>query len=65
VIDHDLKDLDEWSKKWLMSFNPDKTEILLFSNTDIPELIKFIRISRPTIIPYRHTSQACSKIGLI
>jgi hypothetical protein len=20
VIDHDLKELDEWSKKWLMSF---------------------------------------------
>jgi hypothetical protein len=38
VIDHDLKDLDEWSKKWLMSFNPDKTEIMLFSNTEIPEL---------------------------
>jgi hypothetical protein len=37
VIDHDLKELDEWSKKWLMSFNPDKTEIMLFSNTDIPE----------------------------
>ena len=25
-------------KKWLMSFNPDKTEIMLFSNTEIPEL---------------------------
>ena len=38
VIDHDLKELDEWSKKWLMTFNPDTTEIMLFSNTDIPEL---------------------------
>ena len=38
VIDHDLKELDEWSKKWLMSFNPDKTEIMLFSNTEILEL---------------------------
>ena len=38
VIDHDLKELDEWSKKWLMSFNRDKTEIMLFSNTEIPEL---------------------------
>jgi hypothetical protein len=36
VIDHDLKELDEWSKKWLMTFNSDKTEIMLFSNTDIP-----------------------------
>jgi hypothetical protein len=38
VIDHDLEELDEWSKKWLMTFNSDKTEIMLFSNTDIPEL---------------------------
>ena len=37
VIDHDLKELDEWSKKWLMTFNSEKTEIMLFSNTDIPE----------------------------
>jgi hypothetical protein len=37
VIDHDLKELDEWSKKLLMSFNPDTTEIMLFSNTNIPE----------------------------
>jgi hypothetical protein len=37
VIDHDLKELDEWSKKLLMTFNSDKTEIMLFSNTDIPE----------------------------
>jgi hypothetical protein len=39
VIDHDLKELDEWSKKLLMTFNSDKTEIMLFSNTDIPELV--------------------------
>ena len=32
-----MKELVEWSKKWLMSFNPDKTEIMPFSNTDIPE----------------------------
>ena len=37
VIDHDLEELDEWPKKWLMTFNSDKTEIMLFSNTDIPE----------------------------
>ena len=38
MIDHDLKELDECSKKWFMSFSPDKTEIMLFSNTDIQEL---------------------------
>jgi hypothetical protein len=31
VIDHNLKELDEWPKKWLMTFNSDKTEIMLFS----------------------------------
>jgi hypothetical protein len=29
VINHDLHELGDWSKIWLMSFNPDKTEIML------------------------------------
>jgi hypothetical protein len=28
VINHDLHELDDWLKRWLMSFNPDKTEIM-------------------------------------
>ena len=32
VITHDLHELGDWSKRWLMSFNPDKTEIILFKN---------------------------------
>ena len=38
VVDRDLKELDEWSAKWLMSFNPEKTEIMIFSNVDTPDL---------------------------
>ncbi len=38
IIDLDLRELDAWSKKWLMSFNPDKTEIMIFANTEIPAL---------------------------
>ena len=38
VISHDLVELDEWSKKWLMSFNPDKTEVMLFSNVETADL---------------------------
>ena len=34
VIDHDLYELSIWSNKWLMSFNPNKTEIMIFSNRD-------------------------------
>ena len=50
LIDHDLQELDECSQKWLMSFNPDKTEIMLFSNTDIPELnfFKFLSLTMST-----------------
>jgi predicted HAD superfamily phosphohydrolase YqeG len=32
VIDHDLNEMDLWSKMWLMSLNSDKTEIMIFSN---------------------------------
>jgi hypothetical protein len=39
VIAHDLNEMDIWSKKWLMSFNPDKTEIMIFSNRSVPEKI--------------------------
>jgi hypothetical protein len=34
VINHDLHQLGDWSKRWLMSFNPDKTEIMLFKNVE-------------------------------
>ena len=35
VINHDLCELNTWFTKWLMSFNPDTTEIMVFSNTDV------------------------------
>ena len=41
VINHDLCELNTWSTKWLMSFNPDKTEIMLFSNTDVRYNLNF------------------------
>jgi hypothetical protein len=34
VINHDLHEPGDWSKRWLMSFNPDKTEIMLFKNVE-------------------------------
>ena len=34
VINHDLHELGDWSKRWLMSFNPDKTEMMLFENVE-------------------------------
>ena len=41
VINHDLLELNAWSRKWLMSFNPKKTEILFFSNTGNIDNIEF------------------------
>jgi hypothetical protein len=41
VIAHDLNEMDIWSKTWLMSFNPDKTEIMIFCNRSVPENLDF------------------------
>jgi hypothetical protein len=41
VINHDLLELNAWSSKCLMSFNPEKTEILFFSNTGNIDNIEF------------------------
>jgi hypothetical protein len=41
VINHDLNKLSTWSGQWLMSFNPDKTEIMICSNMEIPNNVNF------------------------
>ena len=41
-------------KKWLMSFNPDKTEIMIFSNHSIPENIDFISNGKSVPITTSH-----------
>ena len=33
IINDDLKHLHEWARRWLITFNPPKTEVLLISNT--------------------------------
>ena len=33
IINDDLRHLHEWACRWLISFNPSKTEVLLISNT--------------------------------
>ena len=40
VIEHDLNKLSTWSEKWLMSFNPDKTEIMICSNMEMNKQLK-------------------------
>ena len=34
VINHDLHELGDWPKRWMMSFNLDKTEIMIFKNAE-------------------------------
>ena len=41
IMAHDLNEMDILSKKWLMSFNPAKTEIMIFSNRSVPENVDF------------------------
>ena len=55
VINHDLLELNAWSRKWLMSFNPEKTEILFFSNTGNIDNIEFSFNGKS--IPQRWTLQ--------
>jgi hypothetical protein len=53
---HDLNEMDIWSKKWLMSFNPNKTEIMIFSNRSVPENldVSFNGKSVPITTSHKH-----------
>lgn len=34
ILNNDLKEISNWSKQWLVNFNPAKTEALFFSRSD-------------------------------
>jgi hypothetical protein len=57
VIDHDLNEMDIWSKKCLMLFNPNKREIMIFSNRSIPENLDFSFNGKsvPTTTSHKHS----------
>ena len=41
-INMDLSSLDQWANIWLVTFNPSKTDVMLFTNHlhyDIPSLL--------------------------
>ena len=54
VIDLDLNELNNWSSWWLMSFNPDKTEIMLFSNREVEGDINFSFDGKPVPLVKSH-----------
>ena len=42
IINQDLKSVSSWAKQWLVDFNPNKTEAVIFSNKkdfDVPRLL--------------------------
>ena len=40
ILNHDLRVISQWSKQWLVTFNPVKTEVLYYGN-DQPLNLKF------------------------
>lgn len=38
LLNHDLMIISNWSKQWLVNFNPNKTEVLYFGNQQPPRL---------------------------
>ena len=42
IINHDLNLISSWAKQWLVTFNPQKTEAILFSLKSVDELPKLI-----------------------
>ena len=40
IINHDLREISKWSKQWLVTSNPDKTEVLYFGICQ-PPLLEF------------------------
>ena len=42
ILNHDLRIIANWSRQWLVDFNPNKTEAILFTlkrNVSYPELV--------------------------
>ena len=57
VTNHDLNEMDIWSKKCLVSFNPDKTESMIFSKRSFPENLDFSFNGKsvPTTTSHKHS----------
>ena len=63
-INIDLGKLHEWSKTWLVDFNPKKTKALVVSNTDIPDLnIKFDNENVEIVDNHKHLGVTFSNDG--
>ena len=50
ILNHDLKMMASWAKRWLVSFNPSKTVAILFST--VLDLVKPSLIFNNTILDF-------------
>ena len=66
IINHDLALISAWAKQWLVTFNPSKTEAILFSlkgNNDLPKL-SFQSMDVTFVEHHRHLGVTLSSNGL-
>lgn len=65
-LNHDLRILDEWSKKWLLKFNPQKTKAVFFHLKNVhhfPNLF-FENCQLEYVTEHKHLGiQLSSKVG--
>ena len=62
ILNHDLQSMSAWSKQWLVSFNPLKTEAILFSNQAIlhPKLF-FDNVNISFVDEHKHSGATFSR----
>ena len=66
IINHDLRNVSIWAKQWLVDFNPNKTEAVIFSSRkDHGEPELYFENSRINIVDqHKHLGITLSSSGL-
>ena len=64
ILNHELDMLSTWSKQWLVSFNPTKTEAILFSNQNVqnPSLL-YDNVTITFVHNHKHLGLTLNKHG--
>ena len=64
ILNHDLRIITAWAKQWLVNFNPNKTEAILFSinNVNKPNLY-FDQVPVTFVAEHKHLGLTFSRDG--